>query len=443
LYECSWVVGTEYTYNCGPVQMAPKDANYRPTLRLKVEQLGQKSITEQLYPVYDQFFIAWLRYQNSMAYMVERGYAVNMGMLMNLTDGKNKKMSWGDAIKLMKQTGFLPFMTSIPGNYQGGAISPLVPIEGGIGKRLEESIKTFEWCFWMIENITGLNPIALGSTPQRDVPVTTTQMSLQGTSNTLKPIIVAIMELKKNTATSLLRRIQVGLRNDSNIRASYTGVIGEADMEAIVAAERDLARYGLSLNFRPDYAFKEKLRKYIELCLQPGRDGIAPLSPDDALYFEERLDQGGDLMEIRQQIKYTIEKNRQREFAERQANIREQNEGLRRIEEQKTQGEAAMKQMDAELNAMRANIEVMNQIKLNRHKGNIDLFEELVKQGPGMWQQAMDAVSQMNDLSEADLPIILSRMNQSANASGVSPEQVFPPGGSEPLPEERTPATET
>lgn len=448
LYECTWVVGSDIVFDYGPVRMAPKDGDYRPTLRLKVEQLQQKSIIEQLYPVFDQFFIAWLRYQNSMAKMIERGYAVNMSMLMNVTDGTGRKMSLEDIFDLWRQVGILPYMVSIAGNYQGGAVSPVMPIDGGLGERLAESIRTFEWCFWMIENITGLNPVALGSTPKQDTPVTTMQMSLQATSNSLKPVINALMELKKNTATNLLRRIQVGLRNDVSIRKSYAGAIGVADVDALVVAEKDLAKYGLTMNFRPGTAFKEKLREYIRLCLQPGRNGVTRLDPNDAMFFEERLDQGGDLIEIRQQIAYTIEKNKQRDFAEQQAHIDRQNQGLMAQQQQKSQYEAQMKQMEAELKAMQENLATTNKLRVDRANRNSELFAKLAEQGPEATNELLAAAGIMGDLSVADLPVVLARLRGMAQppptqGRNMPPEGFSPEGGAEHQPGAESPPEAT
>jgi len=423
LYECYWVVGTDHVFDFGPVQMAPLDANYHPTLRTKVESLQQKSLTEQLYPVYDQFELAWLQHQNSMAKMIERGYGVNIGMMMNITDGTGKKWSWNDILTMWKQVGILPYMTSIAGDYRGGQISPVVPIEGGLGKRLEESIKMFEWCFWMIESITGLNPIALGSTPNKDAPVTTTEMSLQATNNSLKPIILALFELKKSTSMNVLRRIQIGLRNDEDIRNSYAGVIGKQDIEAIVMAERDFAQYGLSLAFRPTQVYKDKLREYVKAALAMGRDGKAGIDFNDALFFEERIDQGGDLMDIRQKIAYAVEKNRQRLFAESQANIQAQNQGQMEQKQAQMQADMEMKRLEAELDMMKT----QGQLMISRENNNAKLIETMMANRPELLDVVMKAAAKMGDLSKGDLAVVMTQeQNTSLNPLSSVPEARSP-----------------
>ena len=251
LRECSWAVGSDIVFNVGLVNMAARPDKTKPKLRIRVEALQSKSLTEQLYPIYDQFFMAWLRHQNSMSMMIEKGYAVDMGMLMNITDGDGKKWSWDEIMNMWKQTGILPFMVSMGGNYQGGQTTPISEIPGGLGERLVESINLFAWCFKMIEDITGINPISLGATPDASAPVTTTRFALQATSNALKPIMMSIIELKRAGSDSLMRRLQIGIRNSKEIRDTYSGIVGANDIEALRVGEKSAAQYGITLLERP------------------------------------------------------------------------------------------------------------------------------------------------------------------------------------------------
>jgi len=52
---------------------------------------------------------------------------------------------------------------------------------------------------WMkeIEQVTGINPVALGVSPDPNAPVSTTQSALQATANVVKPIADACFEVKR------------------------------------------------------------------------------------------------------------------------------------------------------------------------------------------------------------------------------------------------------
>jgi hypothetical protein len=211
-YQCSWIVGSEIAFDFGPINMLPRPNMTRPIGTFHVEQMPQGGIIERLIPFLDHLMITWLKFQNSVAMMLENGYAINLGMLQNVSDGRGKKWPVLDLLKMMRQTGVLPYMLSMTGNYTGGAPTPVTPMGGGMGARVKETSETFALLFTMIENITGLNPVALGTNPDPNAPVGTTQMALNATNNTLKPFINALFEVKRSLAESLMMRIQIGIR---------------------------------------------------------------------------------------------------------------------------------------------------------------------------------------------------------------------------------------
>ncbi len=384
LRGAKWVVGSDLVFDYGPVNMAERPTPSKPVLTFKVESLQSKSVTEQLYPIYDQFFMAYLRHQNTISKMIEKGYAVDFGMLMNITDGDGKTWSWDQVLKMWKQTGILPYQTSVNGAYAGGAITPIHDIPGGLGDRLQESIAWFAWCSKMIEDITGINPVVLGATPSAEAPVATTQYSIQATTNSLRPIVNAMREVKSGASASLMRRIKIGIRNSDAIRKSYAGMIGDADMQALLLAEKRNAYYGLSIKERPGKIYRERLREYIKAALQSGRDGMPGLTFDQAMYLEERLDQGGDLIEIRQQVSYYIKKHSQQIAMQQQQNIAAQGEQQRAMAAENDRRQAELEQLKARLKMMEDASRTQNNLKEKRFTSNYDLFSKLLEQAKGV-----------------------------------------------------------
>ena len=146
-----------------------------------------------------------------------------------------------------------------------------------MGERIRETSEAFALIFTMIENITGLNPVALGTNPDPNAPVGTTQMALNATNNTLKPFITSLFELKGSLARSLMMRIQIGIRANEDIRKVYAGLIGETDLEMLRQAEKLGAQYGLIVRQRPSGEYKQELSRYIETALAASRYGVNSL----------------------------------------------------------------------------------------------------------------------------------------------------------------------
>jgi hypothetical protein len=374
-YECYWVIGSEYVYDFGAIKMASRKTLSKPQLPFHVEQLLQPSIIDRLIPILDQITLNFLRYQNSLAMMFERGYAVNISMLANVNMGGGK-MKVSEVIKLAKQTGFWLYQYS-PGTglYTGGAATPVTPIDGGMGKRVEETMATMEMWMKQIENLTGINPVSLGGTPDPSAPVATTQAALQATSNVLKPIVDACFEIKQDTGSCMMRRIQVGIRNNDKIRKAYSGVISPNDMDALLQMESEGVQYGLSLRARPDRNAKAKFENWIALALQNVREQRPGIELPDAIYFTSQLDRGVDLNDLEDQLRYFIAKYKEEaeensnRAMETQAQMNAQNEQV------KKQGELMLVEANAKAKIAEEQVRGVVKGRQTILEGNIALLE--------------------------------------------------------------------
>ena len=422
--QCTWVVGTKHVFDDGPVHMAPRPQPSVPKLSFHVEQLHGPSLIKRSIPIMDQIALLWLRYQNSVAKMIESGFAVDMGMIMNISDGHGKKYPVDQILKMWKQTGILPFMPSRMGNYQGGAVSPVHALPSDFESKLNATRSAFEFQFQMFEQVTGINPITLGQSPSPDAPVATTEAAMQATSTIIKPIATALFEVKQNIGECIVSRIQTGIRVSEKVRKAYGGIVGENDINVIRLAEKSAVRYGLSMQAKPDQLFKQKLVKYIELALASGRDGKAGIELPDALLLEEKLWRGADLSDIRNDLNWTINRSKQAISLEKEALIKTQAE----------QNEQALKiQQEGEMLKHKNKLEEVTvsegeKRKTQRVKSNMDYLQSLVEQSNkeategGISDRTFDRLTiasniagRIGDLSLVDLPAEVGRAEQMMN----------------------------
>ena len=297
--QCFWVLNTNHVFDYGVVKMASREGLSKPQLTFHVEQLLKaKSLIKSMIPILDQISMLFLRWQNSLAMMIERGYAINTSMLANVTFG-GQKLKPAEVLKLWQQTGRLLYSYgNTPTNtYSGGAALPVVPMDGGLGTRVEETMKALEMMFWELERTTGINPVSLGSSPDPNAPVGTTEAAMQATTNVLKPILDAIFEIKGSVATSMMRRLQLGLRNSDKCRQAYEGIIAPSDMSAMLLMESEGVQYGISLKPKPDQKQKMRFENWINIALQNTREQRPGIDLNDAIYFMSMLENGADLLD--------------------------------------------------------------------------------------------------------------------------------------------------
>ncbi len=342
VYQCSWVVDSDVCFDYGKYHMANRPEMTKPKIPIHARQLLQTSIIERLVPILDLIAVTWLQFLNDLANLVQRGYAINMAMLMNVSMN-GKELDPANILTMWKRKGLLPYMPSMNGGYEGGMPTPITPIEGGLGDRVQQTMTALAMYYQQIENTIGINPLSLGVTPDTNAPVSTSEAALQATFNVLKPIMDARLRQKESVARSLCQRMQIGMRVSADIRKAYAGIVSPSDIKAMIMAEQNGAQYGIMLRARPDDAQKASVKKYLELEISKGT-----LNSADAMYFEERINSGADITEIRQELSYAIEKNTQRMQADKMAAVTEQNDGLQRLEEQKAQNLAKQTMLDVQ-----------------------------------------------------------------------------------------------
>jgi hypothetical protein len=340
--QCFWVLNTDYVFDYGVVPMASREGLSKPQLSFHVEQLLQPSLIKRMIPILDQISQLFLRWQNSLAMMIERGYAINTSMLANVTFG-GQKLKPAEVLKLWQQTGRLlySYANTPTGLYSGGAATPVVAMEGGLGARVEETMQAMQMQFTLLERLTGINLLSL-STPSMGEEKGMQDVQLQATSNVLKPILDAIFEIKGSAATSLMRRIQIGIRNNDTIREAYAGIISPSDMDAMLTMEKEGVQYGINLKAKPDEKQKRRFIEWVNIALQNVREQRPGIDLPDAMYFETALERGEDMYELIEQVRYIIEKNKQEAQQATERNMQVQAEQNAKAEQMKQQGQMAI-----------------------------------------------------------------------------------------------------
>jgi hypothetical protein len=377
-YQCSWVLGSDYVFDFGKVNMASREDLNKPALTFHVEQLLQPSIIDNLQPIFDEIAQLYLRYQNSLAMMVERGYAINTSMLGNVNLGGGTMPVW-ELVKMWQQTGRLLYSYGGNGLYTGGAALPVTPIDGGLGTRVDETVKGLEFAFKKIELFVGINLASLGVTPEPNVATSSVQTAQQATMNALKPILDATYEIKQSAGTSIMRRLQVSLRNSEKIRNVYKGVVSPTEIDALVEMEGNGVQYGMSLKAKPDTAMKAMFAQWLATALQDTRDGNAGLYTSDAMWFTARLEAGEDIYDLLRQMRYQIRKNQEEKEKRDMAKIDQQIQGNAQNEQAKAQNEMQRIQLEGQLKAQEEMIRGQIKDKNLRLEQNYKIYEELRK----------------------------------------------------------------
>lgn len=399
LRSCSWVVDSDLCFDWGMSDFQVRPAKNKVITSLIVERMNAKPLTEMLIPVMDDFKIAWMKFQDARSMAIKAGYAIDFSMLQNLDDG-DKKYSVLNIIEKWRESGILFFQGSIDGRYEGGAVKPFFEIPGTIGVALEEAIRMWTFALQKLQDITGLSPVTLGAISGQTA--TEAELSASATVDILNPMVTKLLRLKERCSESLISKLQLGIRFNSDIRKGYEAVVGKNDMQIMLDAEKSHVQYGQTFQAKPDDQYKKLIIEAANISAQQRRSGLIGIDTAMHTYIIERVMQGGNLRELRMIIAYQEQKYKEQLDAEKKASIDQQNQGLAQIEQQKAQAAQQLKMMESE------------EAKMNFTR---DILREFYKAFPANAAQFVGLVT-------GQIPSLVSKEQMDAAATQQQPQPV-------------------
>lgn len=321
--ESCWIIGTPHIFKYGKMNDIPFDPETRDvSLPFHFYKVRGKTLMERSLPMLDQCEMTYLRLQNAIAKAPPAGLKIQMDAIKGMTFG-NKKWSPLDIIKLYSHTGNVIYSATThyghtPGQTQVGYNNPIEELKGGVGTAIDDAIKSWETAFQMLAELTGIDRIsAVSKSPTADQAVGVTEMALAATSNTLRPLYSAYIEIKESSVRNSVLRSQLICISNSSV---YEGVVGKLAVEAIsIANNKAPLYYGIKIEAKPTEEMKAEVRN-AAITAMNGRavEGGKPyLTYSEYLFIVDQLNSGGGIKHARELIAYK-EGEAKREAADKQ-----------------------------------------------------------------------------------------------------------------------------
>ncbi len=380
-YMAKWIIGTDYVFDFGKAWdiVRPKTLK-EPTLSYHFYRLPVKSITEQLIPIYDNFFILWLKYQNALAMAVNDGYAIDYDAISNVDMG-DSKMSQEDVIKRFLQTGILIFRRTKPGgNPYDKSQVPVSQLPGGLSKVFSDFRVGFLINSQLIEQLTGFTPVSIGGQPERDVSVTASERSLEATNEYLGTIISGYLRIKELMVENVTAWIRLKIKQGKGADFAYRKKYGDESVNLIKQIDKYGVVYSFEFTPRPTDPERKEIFEAAKVSLNSGRDGKPGITYGDYFAIMNVLSKRGSLKRA-WMILNSAEQRAKRQAEElAEKNMRIQAEENRKSEEQKAQQAAAQQRgkADLELRNKREELQIEDQ---NAQKEHVRAMERLSREG--------------------------------------------------------------
>ena len=336
LYQCNWIVGTDFIYDFGLMPNQPRPTHTRPKIPLVGVKLGEKSIVHTLKEVCDNYQIAWLRIQNILSKAAQNGYAVNISQLVNISDG-NKSFDPLKIVQMWREEGLIFYESYNNGVGIGGDPIPIHLVEGGLGQMMQEEIFVMNNAIAMIEVLTGISPIALGATPSDDAPVGTSQMSFKSTINSLQTIVTKVKILKEELARVASPMAQLTIKNSPKAAQEYAKVIGKEGVAVLKTAKNLGVQYGIELVSRPTDEEWMELITSARDSMNKRSPGVPGINHGQFAWMLDQRKKGGNFGEVAIKFNAWIKQDEERVRKEKNENITLQGQQNKELEQIKAQ----------------------------------------------------------------------------------------------------------
>lgn len=376
LRKAKWLIGTEMMYDYGLQEnMKRKQSSWWDTslschlYAWNFYNMQFAGITERLITIEDNLCLTWYKLQNLKNKLIPYLIKLDINALEGVNFGKGgKKMTPADLVDFMLQEFVVLYrstdLLSKNPNYDPARIEATGQLAAF--KMLYEE---FAALLQMMRDVTGLNEITDGSTPNSKNLNSTNEAAIQSTNNALYLIMNADKQLMNRLSDAIVQRIQVAIK--SGKVEGYAKSLG-TDTVKFFQISPDISNYELGIFVRDAPTYEERQEFIADLNL---KDSQGLIDPSDKLIVMscQNLKQAGEL------LAYNIEKRKEQAHAEQMKLVQQQSQSnaqVAQVTEQMKQQTIGV-QLQADL--VRIQTEMEWQYRIESMKKSADIQGESIQ----------------------------------------------------------------
>lgn len=358
----------------------------------------KKSMTQRMITHADAIQTASLQLQNAVARSRNKGIAMELGGLEEVSDGQGGKFTPLEIRAIYDQTGDYIWRRKDVDNPDASPNQePFKELQGGIGTKLGESVEAINHHLQMIGFVTGVSEIMDASLPDPRQPVATAQMSAKQTSNILSNIYSGWLSIKENLIQCTGQMLQDDIK-DGTVHEGYMSSVG-SDINTYVKANADISIYNMGIRIYPNPSDDEiqYLRGLVvEAVQQREETGTGGIEIEDAFAINELM-------------KTSIHAAQNLLVLRRTQRRREDQEAQQAAMQQKGQVDQDSAKNAAQVKMMLDSAETDNKIRYdNAHTANVIRINEGVHQND-MVKTDLQALNKSNHIAEQGIAQVVAK----------------------------------
>jgi hypothetical protein len=257
VYKGKWIMDTNYIFDYGLCTDMKRAKSSLMDTKMSYHiyapefwDMRAVGIMEQIIPIADAIQISWYRLQNVINQSRPKGIMIEMGALEDIPLGAGgKKMSPMKVLDLYNKTGTLVYRKMDSQGRQTN-YKPIEELENGLGRDAMNYWQMIQNHIQMLRDITGMNEMTDGSTPDPRTLTTVAKLAQEGTNNALYGIVNGEKKLLESLANDVILRLQ-DVAASGEVKG-YVRALGGNTMQFFkVSSNVALYEFGIYLEDKP------------------------------------------------------------------------------------------------------------------------------------------------------------------------------------------------
>lgn len=228
VYKCKWVIGTDYLYDFGLVENTKRSVSIATMGRTSLSyhvmagpffNMKAKGLVENMISIIDDLCIATYKLRMFRNEMIPNGLDIDIAALEGVALGAGgAKLTTADLLSLLKQKGILLSRRSgisMDNNVNYKAVQSFSTNQA---ENLTSLFNDIQASKQGLRDVSGLNELTDGSTPNARMLTTTANLANESTNNALWAYINPRKKLVEKLAKGIVLRLQTALK-----RGPYDG----------------------------------------------------------------------------------------------------------------------------------------------------------------------------------------------------------------------------
>lgn len=371
-----WIIGSEmmYDYGLSENNKVKKSSWWKTDFSYHLyawnfSNMQYTGITERLITIEDNLCLTWYKLQNLKNKLIPYLIKLDINALEGVNFGKGgKKMTPNDLVDFMLQEFVVLYrssdLLSKNPNYDPARIEATGQLAAF--KMLYEE---FQALLQMMRDVTGLNEITDGSTPNAKNLNSTNEAAIQSTNNALYLVMNADKQLMNSLCDAIVQRIQVAVKLGKV--EGYAKALG-GDTVRFFQISPEISNYELGIFVRDAPTYEERQAFIADLNL---KDSQGLIDPADKLIVMsvQNLKQAGEL------LAYNIQKRKEEAHAQQLELVQQQTKGNQEVAMVTSQLEQQNMMTQGQIDMEKLLTEKMWDFEIEKMKKTMDLQGEAVQ----------------------------------------------------------------